>query len=127
MDYKDFDTEDELVAHIAACNDIQEELVEIPEWGIRVLVRGMTAAERNSILQAHMDRVTGLPNMVLAYPDMVIASCYHPKTKKRLFKPAHRGMLNEKAGGSVDRITNAITRLSGLGAEGLELARKNSK
>ena len=34
-------------ADILGCNDIPTELVEVPEWGGSVKVRGMTAGERD--------------------------------------------------------------------------------
>ena len=37
---------------IIAANDIQVELVEIPEWDVTILVKSMTGAERGQMLKA---------------------------------------------------------------------------
>lgn len=125
--WKEFSNPLELVEHIANVQDIQERLVGVPEWGVKILVKGITAAERNEILQNAMKGAKdGQPNMVMVYPDLIIASCFHPQTGKKLFSQAHRGMLNSKSGAAMDRLTNAINELSAFGGgDSQDIARKN--
>lgn len=125
--WKEFSNPLELVEHIANVPDLRERLVGVPEWGVKILVKGLPAVDRNEILQNAMKgSKDGQPNMVLVYPDLIIASCYHPQTGKKLFTTAHRGMLNSKSGAAMDRLTNAINELSAFGSDNAgEIARKN--
>ena len=127
FEWKEFSNPLELVEHIANVPDLREQLVPVPEWGVKILVRGIPAAERNSILQNAMkNSKDGQPDMVMVYPDLIIASCYHPQSGKKLFTQAHRGMLNGKSGSAMDRLTNVINELSAFGGPtSQDVARKN--
>ena len=127
FEWKEFSNPLELVEHIANVPDLREQIVPVPEWGVKILIKGIPASERNSILQNAMkNSKDGQPDMVMVYPDLIIASCYHPQTGKKLFSQAHRGMLNGKSGSAMDRLTNVINELSAFGGEtSQEVARKN--
>jgi hypothetical protein len=97
---------------------IPEELVYVADWNTEILVKGMTAKDRNRIIQNAMPQTIpgqapATPNMSLVYVDMVIASCYHPVTGEKLFETAHRDMLNAKSSRAIDALTDAVGRLSG--------------
>jgi len=113
----------ELRKRILEASDIESEIVEIPEWGVKVEVRGLTAAERAKLLQRAADP-TGQLRLDRWFADLTIASTFDPETGERVFDPADRDALNTKSGSAISRIVDAATRLSGLSEESVEEAKK---
>jgi len=101
---------------ILAKQDIPSEVVDVPEWGVKVEVRGMTGAERTRI----MDKATqnaGDVNLQFVYPEIVIATAFDPETGEQVFKPSDRDALLAKSATALDRIAAVGMRLSGFTAE----------
>lgn len=101
---------------ILAKQDIPSETVEVPEWGVKVEVRGMTGAERTRI----MDKATqtaGDVNLQFVYPEIVIATAFDPESGEQVFKPNDRDALLAKSATALDRIAAVGMRLSGFTAE----------
>jgi len=101
---------------ILAKQDIPSEMVDVPEWGVKVEVRGMTGAERTRI----MDKATqnaGDVNLQFVYPEIVIATAFDPETGEQVFKPSDRDALLAKSATALDRIAAVGMRLSGFTAE----------
>jgi len=109
---------------ILEARDIQEELVEVPEWGVKILVRGLTGRQRAQLLQNAID-VAGRVDLARVLPELVIYCVYDPETKEQVFKPADRDMLLEKSGTVLERIATTAMRLSGLTQEALEEMKRN--
>jgi len=99
--------------------DLREEVVDVPEWDLQILVRGLNAKTRSKILKNAMLK-DGTPDLEKLYPDMVIATARHPDTKELIFVPADRDALNDKAGGVLERLAMAAVKLSGLDQPGQE-------
>lgn len=123
----------EIRGKIFNSEDIKTELVVIPEWGdVEIEVRGMKARQRNHVLNCAIKRddegkVT--VNMVAAYPELVIETCFIPGSGKpgiKVFDAADRDGLNERAGDIVDRLATVASRLSGLSDKAVTDAKKNS-
>ena len=95
--------------------DVKTELVEIPEWGATVEVRGFTLGERLEFLQRVAPN--GEVNRDHYLPELVIASVFDPDTGQKVFEPADRDMLKTKSAAAVDRITSVANRLSGIGED----------
>ena len=110
---------------ILALNDIPSEIVDIPEWGVKVQVRGMTGAERMRI----MDMATknaGDFNLQFVYPEIVIATSFDAETGEQIFKPSDRDVLLAKSANALDRLGSVGMRLSGFTAEAADAAGKDS-
>lgn len=113
----------ELRKRILETADIQSEMVEIPEWGVKVEVRGLTAAERAKLLQRAADP-SGQLRLDRWFADLTIASTFDPETGERVFDPADRDALNSKSGSAVSKIVDVATRLSGLSEDSVEEAKR---
>lgn len=114
---------------ILNANDILEEKVMIPEWGIEIVVRGMSGADRNRILEECVkinpktkETKTDLKKM---YPEVIIACAYDPETNERIFHPEDRDALGNKNGKALDTVFKVAAKLSGLNDE-IEEEEKNS-
>lgn len=102
--------------------DVQSEIVEIPEWGVSVEVRGIAAAERIAMY----DRIANeqqsgnvVAPVAVMWPTLVIGCTYDPETGEQLFEADDWTALAQKSGAAIDRIASAAMRLSGI-AEGSE-------
>lgn len=109
---------------ILAAQDIKEEILNVPEWGVSVLIRGLSARQRARLLQDAID-ARGRPDLEKIYPELAILTVHDPDTREPVFKPADRENLAEKSGAALERIAQAAMRLSGLRPEDLEMAEKN--
>jgi len=110
---------------ILAKQDIPSEVVDVPEWGVKVEVRGMTGAERTRI----MDKATqnaGDVNLQFVYPEIVIATAFDPESGEQVFKPSDRDALLAKSATALDRIAAVGMRLSGFTAESSDNLGKDS-
>ncbi len=126
--YLETEDEDELRELISKIDDVVEELLAVPEWKVNgkvvtVLLRTLTTFERTSFINAMMRSNNDITKV---YPDLVILSARHPKTKKLIFHKNDRGMLQTKMGRATERIALRASELNGLTAEALEEMRKNS-
>lgn len=99
---------------ILEADDIQQEVVEVPEWGgLKVLVRGMTVPEKNRL--SRMIQVENDEERTNRYEvGMVIATARDPETGELLFEEADRDSLLRKSNVAIGRLFKAARRLSGL-------------
>lgn len=110
---------------ILAVQDIPTELVDVPEWGVKIEVRGMTGAERTRI----MDKATasaGEMNLQMIYPEIVIATSFDPETGEQVFLPEDQSILLSKSATALDRVAMVGMRLSGFTKESADELGKGS-
>lgn len=110
---------------VLAVQDIPVELVTVPEWNVKIEVRGMTGAERTRI----MDMATesqGAMNLQFVYPEIVIATSFDPETGEQIFVPADRDILLSKSATALDRVAMVGMRLSGFTKESADDLGKGS-
>lgn len=103
---------------ILGCNDIPSEVVEVPQWGGSVKVRGMTAGERDHF--EDMIRTKGLS----ALRGTLAAMCIIDDDGKRLFTNREIEKLADKSAEALDIVVAAASRLSGLTPEDAEYLEK---
>lgn len=110
---------------IFAIQDIPSEMVEVPEWGVKLEVRGMTGAERTRIMDLALDNKGGM-NLQFVYPEIVIATAFDPETGTQVFTPNDRGTLLSKSATALDRLAGVGMRLSGFTEEASDEKGKDS-
>ena len=99
---------------IFAIDDIESELVTVPQWGgITLLVKAMTAAARSQMIASAVEN-GGAFNVNDLLPDMVIACTFDPGTGAQVFSPGDRDAILAKSAGAVSLISDAAMRLSGM-------------
>lgn len=108
---------------ILAAEDIQSEMVEVPEWGCTIEVRGMNGADRSRILEAAAASEDGKIGIGSMYVETVIASAYDPDTGERVFSQADRDVLMSKSASAIDRIATVGMRLSAMDAKAADDAK----
>ena len=92
--------------------DDAPEIMDCPEWGVKVEIRGMTAGQRGRFLgAATKDGQISHENYMV---DMVIQCAYDPESGEQIFKMADRDTLKGKSGAVVQRLADQAAALSGL-------------
>ena len=105
---------------ILALDDRPTEIVEVPEWGGAVKVRGMSVGQRAQLLK----RIQGPDGKIDPEKASIVAfieGVVEPK-----FTMEDYEALAEKSAEAMDRVTMAFMRLSGVEVGAIEAARKNS-
>lgn len=106
---------------ILSAQDIKTEEVEVIEWGGSVLVRGLTALERDrfeaSVISQHGKSVkVKMEGARAKLASLTIVD----EDGKRIFSQADLAKLSGKSAGALNRVYNVAARLSGITDEDLE-------
>jgi len=108
---------------IFAAEDISTELVEVPEWGVTVEVRGMNGADRSRILETASSSQDGTISIGVMYAETVIASSYDPETGERIFNSSDLDALMAKSASAIDRIATVGMGLSAMDGKATDSAK----
>lgn len=122
-----FDDEMSFLNHIFT-QAPKEELVTVPDWGnVQVLCQALNAEDRIKCQLAAYDTTSKTTDYRRAVYEVVMSGCYNPKTRKRIFTPAHRQriMQDPRNGSAVEYLFMVVLRLSSMLASDQEKARKN--
>lgn len=107
---------------ILNADDIEIQLVEIPEWGGSVYVKGMTGAERDKWESdlvrrgAKGEQVVDLSNVRAKLCSMTICD----ESGKRYFKAKDVLALSKKAAAALHRVYEVAQELSGITDDDME-------
>jgi len=118
--------------------DLQSESVEVPEWEGSVLVRGLTAADKDKLMEvASIDAPLGKRDAdgnpiekevdISVYRLQVVARSLVDKDGQRLFGDDEIHLLGAKNSEAVERVFKVAQRLSKLRREDVEGYVKNSE
>ena len=106
---------------ILAANDVESELVEIPEWGVSVEVRSMSLAMRERIGQMASEAEGSARPAPTSTPPSRVGCHRHrldPETGEALFTADDIAALNNKNAAAVGKLSEVGARLSGLTGRG---------
>lgn len=102
---------------ILAASDIETQAVDVPEWGGKVHVRGLTAAQRDrydrelvSIDRKGNTAIGRLENIRA----LLVVRCLVDENGERLFKDSAAAELGAKSSVVIGRLWDIATRLSGM-------------
>lgn len=98
---------------ILNADDVPSELVDVPEWDTKLLIKGMTGRERNDLYE----RIKGNDDRNVFMSELILTTACDPNTGDLLFEPADRDMLSTKSASALARVFRVAMRLSGLGAD----------
>lgn len=120
---------------ILNAEDLQTEVVNVPEWGGDVLVMGLTGAERDAfeasvVTQSQKEKGKGRGTKVDLTnfrAKLVAKSVVDPDTHDRLFSDAHAVQLGRKSAAALERVFDVARRLSGMSDEDVDELTGNSE
>lgn len=111
---------------ILESQDIQEEIIEVPEWGGAVTVRGMTGSERDAF-EASTFKGKG-KNLQLNWQNIRAKLVVHSIVNGdggRMFNDQDVALLGKKSAAALDRVFEVAQRLSGITQTDIEDLAKN--
>jgi hypothetical protein len=108
--------------------DLQVEDVDVPEWGGKVRVRGLTGAERDAFEQSIMEqRGRDMSLNLRNIRAKLVALSVVDEQNNRVFSDADVKALGQKSAVALQRVFEVAQRLSGLRNEDVEELAKNSE
>lgn len=113
---------------IAAADDITREIVDVPEWGVKLELRSASGADRALLLKQTVN-ADGEPDAdawPLLWAYALVVSAYDPETGQRAFTFDDVPMLQTKQAGVLTRLGNRCLELSGLTPDAVEGAKKSA-
>lgn len=111
---------------LAIQDDTPSEVIDIPEWGVKVLVRGFSLGAKDDFLASVLDPETRKPNLKAFNVGVLIGTAYDPESGAKLFTESDIPVLKQKSAAIVQRLVDIGSRLSGLADEAVEAAAKKS-
>jgi hypothetical protein len=106
---------------ILAVNDLQQEAVDVPEWGGKVLVRGMTGYQRDQFERTVLTtKGRSVETNWENFRAKLLVWTLVDGEGTRLFKDADIIALGKKSAAAVSRVFEVASRLSGLTGEDVE-------
>jgi hypothetical protein len=105
---------DSLRDTILGADDREEVTLDIPEWGVKVMLRGMTSGERMRVRKLTQAETPE------SYADILIMVLRDPDTGTPVFQSADRDALAGKSGAVLERIALELLRISGPTDEAAE-------
>ncbi|HLZ64384.1 MAG TPA: hypothetical protein VKR06_46230 [Ktedonosporobacter sp.] len=117
----------EMRALIAGKQTLKEVLVDVPEWGIQVLLRAMSGQERSIYFSWLNAQDQKDPNHIKRNYWRLIQPCMlHPRTRKPVFKSADEGTIMAEHDGAIfEMLAFTSQRLSRLDGSTMTAAKKN--
>jgi len=106
--------------------DIPSEELEVKEWKVTLLIKGMTAGERVKLMQSAFNQDSGQVNMAAVYPDVVVACVYDVESGESVFSESDKDALMGKSSAAIESIASVGLRLSGIGKDEKDAAGKDS-
>lgn len=106
---------------ILSTEDIQSEVVTVPQWGnAKLEIRGMSGKERSRLMQICVDPKTQEIDFSRLYPLIIVATAFDPETGEKVFSSDDIDALNEKSGAALEYVGKVAARLSGMDREDVE-------
>jgi len=123
--WQSFDDDGAFLQHILS-KEPAEELVEVPEWNVKILCKALDAESRIEVETLAYNAETKKTNYSKVSPLVALYGCYNPNTGNRVFSESHKDVLKApQHGGAVVRLALTILRISGMLAGDVERAKKN--
>lgn len=111
---------------IFAVDDIQNEDVDVPEWGGTVRVKGLTGSERDAFEESCISGKGKQASFKMTnIRAKLVAKTVIDEEGNTIFKEADVEALGKKNGSALDRVFTVAQRLSGITKEDIEELEKN--
>ena len=114
-----------LADKIRQADDRTVEIIDVPEWGVKLELRSMTALQRSQMQVVWAE--TEEPSAAVLYQTVLQHCCFDPDTGDQVFDDEDsEWILAEKSAQVVDQVAQACLKVSGLSADSLDESGKDS-
>jgi hypothetical protein len=110
---------------IIEADDIGKELLEVPQWGITLEMRTMSAIQRSRMLQI-CTTDDGAVDLDQLYPMLCIATVFDPESGEQVFSEEDIGVLQEKSAAALEFVATRAMEMSGMTAKAVDDEGKDS-
>ena len=102
-------------AKIRSAQDIDREIITIPEWDVSIEVRSMTVRQRASFVAASQDTSDNGDKIENVYGQILVTCCIDPEDGSPVFTEDDLSwLMTEKSGAVIDRLVTSCLEVSGL-------------
>jgi len=114
-----------LADKIRQSDDRVVEIIDVPEWDVKIELRSMTALQRSLMQVEWAD--TEEQSAAVLYQTVLQHCCFDPDTGDQVFNEEDsEWILAEKSAQDVDRVAQACLKVSGLSADSIDESGKDS-
>lgn len=110
---------------IKNADDIASELLDVPAWGVTILVKAPNGRERAELLNLLVAEDTD-ERRVMLFPLAIALTACDPETGDRLFTRDDIEMLLGKSGKVIQEVAQVGMRLAGLVADAVDSGKDDS-
>lgn len=104
---------------ILSAKDRTNKEVDVPEWGVKIELRSMSAASRIQMISEAYDPNTGQTDLNKLYPLIIVSACFDPKTGEPIFSQEDTSAIMDKSATVIERLANEAMGLSGMSESSL--------
>jgi hypothetical protein len=125
-----------LADKIRNSEDLHSELYSIPEWGVTIMVKSMSARQRaiyaSTLTSEGATDVDAIASVALSrieslWGSMIVACCFDPETGERVFSEEDlEWLMDEKSGEVVGDLATKCLEVSGLSSDSADDSGKDS-
>lgn len=113
---------------ILEAKDLRTQVVNVPEWGGDVLVRLLTAAEREEITSIWIQHANADDSTKSTLTrDAMLLRCTVDESGNPLFDDSDLPALKKKCSVAIGRVIDAALTMNAMAADSVEDAAKNSR
>jgi hypothetical protein len=123
---KEVTTVSDLKQAIANADDIESDVVHVPQWGVDIGVRSMDGNDRADLLENFSDE-DGKMSFRKLYPELLILCTFDPSTGEPVFEDtdADRALILGKNAKALEVVARKAMEMSGLDEKAEERAGKS--
>ncbi|CAB4145583.1 hypothetical protein UFOVP1219_54 [uncultured Caudovirales phage] len=113
---------------IRSAQDIDREVITIPEWDVSIEVHSMTVRQRAAFVSASQDLTdSNGERLESVYGQILLTCCLDPDTREPVFSADDLAwVMTEKSGSVVDNLVSRCLEVSGLKEKAVDEAGKSS-
>ena len=114
-----------LADKIRQADDRQTQVIDVPEWDVKIGVRSMTALQRSNMQnQWEVDQEGAAAKL---YSAVLLHCCFDPDTGEAVFiEEDLEWLMAEKSAQTVDKVAQVCLQVSGLAGDSLDEVGKDS-
>ena len=114
-----------LADRIRQADDKIREVVDVPEWGVKIEVQSMTALQRATMQSEWNVEEDQAANKL--YSLVLLYCCFDPDTDEPVFEESDlEWLLEEKSAQVVDKVAQKCLKVSGLAGDSVDELGKDS-
>ena len=108
--------------------DIKSENLSVPQWGVELNVKTMTAVERSRLVASCTSKVDGEDkvDMEKMYPLLIVAAVFDPETGEKVFTLEDVSALQDKSAAAIELVASKVMEMSGMTKDAVDKEGKDN-